>query len=164
MLFDRVKIMLKLGSRFVTIATAAQDGTPNVSVKLYVKTEGRHIYLVDRPFGKTWENINKNPKVCLFLAEQEIMRGYKIIGSVEVIDKGPEHRQMVQEVQEAEVALLVNRVIEGVQRAKAHKDHDVTISDRFVVYKLTVKEVVEIGLQGKRQTESFRTAVEEYEA
>ena len=52
-----------------------------------------------------------------------------------------------------EINLSVERVIEGVCREKTHASFEVAIPEDFVIFKVKIEEVVEIGPRGdlKRQ-------------
>lgn len=143
------KIAELLTSReFISVATCNLHGLPNAAPKFVLKLENNFIYLIDYTIGRTWENIKVNPKVSMSLTDPDALMGYQINGVAEIIDKGPHYESIVKELLQKEIDLSTKRIIEGVQQGKVHRSFEVAITDKFVVFKVKIEEVVEIGPRG----------------
>ena len=51
------------------------------------------------------------------------------------------------------IDLSIQRVIEGVERGKGHKNFEMTIPERFVIFKLKIEELVEMSQHGTLRRE-----------
>jgi len=138
---------------FVDVATCDFSGRPNAAPKFILKFENNFIYLVDYTIGTTWENLKINPRVSLSFMEPDTLVGYQINGSVEIIDKGPEYNSLLSEFKRKEIDLSIKRVIEGVYRGKGHKTFEVSLPERFVVFKVKLEDIAEIGPRGELKRE-----------
>ena len=140
---------------FVYVATSDADGHPNVAPKYLVKFEGVFLYLVDYVIGRTWENLKVNPQAAVSLMDTETLTGYQLKGKVSLITTGPEFTAIVADLEDKHVAATVERVIEGIRRAKKHHSFDLALPSNSVVYKLKVDEVIEIGSSGTLKREKI---------
>ncbi len=129
---------------FVSVATCDLDGQPSAAPKLILKVEDNFIYLVDYTLTKSYENIKINPRISLSFVNNENLKGYQVNGSVELIDKGPVYEKTALEFSQKENNLLTDRVIKGVSTGKHHDNFEVAIPGKFVIFKIKIKEVVEI--------------------
>ena len=149
------KIQKLLNQReFISVATCDLTGQPNAVPKFFLKAEDRFIYLVDYTIGRTWENLKINPQVSLSFSELEMLHGYRINGRVEILEKGPGFESLLSEVKEKTTALTVERVLTGVQQRKTHQHFEVGIPEKFVIYKIKIEEITEIGPQGELTKEA----------
>lgn len=133
---------------FISVATSDLNGQPNAAPKFLLKAENNFIYLMDYIIGKTWENIKINPRVSLSFMDADSLVGYQMNGPVEIIDSGPEYEEILEELLKREIDLSTKRIIEGVERGKIHGSFEVAIPDKFVLFKVKIEEVVEIGPSG----------------
>lgn len=152
MLEKKVRGILK-NREFISVATADLAGRPNAAPKFILKNEGDFIYLIDYTIGRTWQNLKINPHASLSLVDIDTLKGYQINGKVEIIEDGPEYDQILKELQTKEIDLSVKRIIEGVARGIKHETFEVEFSRRFVLLKVQVREIVEIGPQGELSRE-----------
>jgi len=138
---------------FVSVATCDFKGRPNAAPKFVLKIENNLVYLVDYTIGMTWENLKINPIASLSLMDADTLTGYQVNGSVEIIDKGQEHDSLLSEFKKKEVDFSTKRIIEGVWRGRGHKTFEVSLPERFVVFKVKLEDFAEIGPRGelKRQ-------------
>ncbi len=71
------------------IATASPDGTPNIATKGSTKVlDDEHIVFFELTGGRTWENLTKNPKVAIAVADRNKMQGYRFVGTAEIVTGG----------------------------------------------------------------------------
>ena len=136
---------------FVSVATADLQGVPNAAPKFILRADQKFIYLADYTGGKTWENLRINPLVSISLSDINELKGYKINGTVKIIIEGPIHKELTQTFEERKIALSVERVINGVQKQKTHKDFEVGIPVDFAVFQVKIEEITEINPQGETQ-------------
>ena len=148
----------KLLSRlqFLHVATSSKEGQPNAAPKLILKIDDETIYLVDCTIGKTWENLKKNPKVSLSFVDEESLKGYQINGEATVLEGREITSELRAILEEKEVALTVKRIVSGIHERKKHEDFEMGMSDKFVIFKINLVEVVEIGYKGNLTRQKLR--------
>lgn len=142
--------------QFLHVATVSRDGQPNAVPKLILTVDDDAVYLVDCTIGKTWENLRRDPKVSLSFVDEESLKGYQINGNAVVLESEkitPELRKLLEE---KEVALTVKRILSGIHTKKKHEDFEMGMSDKFVVFKIDLLEVVEVGYKGNLQRQALR--------
>ncbi len=138
---------------FISLATSDLNSRPNAAPKFLLKIEGDCLYLVDYIIGRTFANLQINPHASLSFIDSNTLIGYQINGQVEIIDSGPEYKQMIKELQHKQIDLSIARVIEGVTKGKAHKSFEVASPDQFVIFKVKMEEVVEMRPSGTLKRE-----------
>lgn len=150
------KIKVVLDKReFVSVATCSPSGHPNAAPKFFLKIEGRYLYLIDYTLGRTWENVRVHPYVSLSFMDNDALVGYQVNGSVKLIDSGEEFEKIFKELLDKEVDLSTRRIIEGVTRGERHKNFELAISNKFVILKVIIKEIIAIGTNGEIKRESI---------
>ena len=79
------------------VATAAKDGTPNLSIKGSLRVlDDEHLLFADIFSLKTRKNLRENPKVAIMVFDPEARRGYAFKGATEQIESGPLYDQTVE--------------------------------------------------------------------
>jgi hypothetical protein len=79
------------------IATAAKDGTPNVSIKGSLRLlDDEHLVFADIFSLKTRKNLLENPRVAIMVYEDGSRRGYMFKGAAELFASGPLYDQTVE--------------------------------------------------------------------
>ena len=77
------------------VATAARDGTPNVSIKGSLRLlDDEHLLFADINSLKTRKNLEENPKVAVMVYDSDSRKAYLFKGTVEVAGSGPLYDQM----------------------------------------------------------------------
>jgi hypothetical protein len=74
-------------------------------------------------------------------------------GKLEVIEKGKIYDECLKELREKEIELSVERIVKGVKDGKPHKEFELEISERFLVYVVKIEEGCEIGPRGEIKRE-----------
>jgi len=138
---------------FVSVATADRNCRPSAAPKFILKIEGNFIYLVDYSISRTWENLKVNPTISLSFMDADTLTGYQVNGSVEIIDKGDYYEKIVDEISEKRINLSTKRIIDGIYRGKKHEGFELTMSERVIVFKVKIEEVVEICPHGELKRE-----------
>ena len=139
---------------FISVATADKHGYPNAAPKLLLKIDGRIIYIVDYGIGRSYENLKVNPEMSFSLMDADSLFGYRLNGRVEIIEKGRIYTECLKELQKKELDLSVRRVVQGVHAGKSHKDFELGIPERVLLYKVHIKEGCEISPRGIIDRES----------
>lgn len=152
MINNSIKAILE-SREFVSVATSDLEAMPNAAPKFLLKVEGDHIYLVDYIIGRTFLNLQVNPRVSLSLLDSGSLMGYQINGRVEIIDSGREYATVLKELQDKQIDLSVKRVIEGVSKGRAHKAYELSIPEQFVILKVRAEEIVHIQPSGALKRE-----------
>lgn len=140
-------------NEFVAMATADKAGKPNSAPKLLLKIIGRAAYFIDYSISKTAKNLKANPAVSLSFININSLFGYVLNGTVEIIEKGKIYDECLKELRKKEIELSVERVIKGVRTGNSHKDFELGIPERFLVYKVKIEEGAEISPRGKVKRE-----------
>ena len=152
MLIQKIKSILDKRA-FISVATCDFEGRPNVAPKFVVKHEGNCIYLADYVMGTSYRNLKINPRASLGIMNLDDLHGYRVNGSVELVESGPEHANFLKEFVDKEVSLSTGRVIEAVGSGKKHANFELAISDKIVIFKVKIEDITEIRPSGVLNTE-----------
>jgi len=86
-----------IGSQQAFVATASPDGTPSIGAKGSTKVvDDEHIVFFELAGGRTWENLQKNPKVAIAVVDRSTMQGYRFVGEAELITEGQLYEEAKQ--------------------------------------------------------------------
>jgi predicted pyridoxine 5'-phosphate oxidase superfamily flavin-nucleotide-binding protein len=135
-------------SEFVVVATADKEGKPNCAPKLLLKIDGEVIYFIDYSIGRTFRNLRVNPQISLSFMDIHSLSGYRLSGSVEIIENGEVYDECLKELRVKEIDLSVERIVKGVQNGKVHKYFESEIPERFLIYKVKIEDGCEITPRG----------------
>jgi len=133
---------------FVSVATCDLNGRPNAAPKFFLKTDNKFIYLVDYIIGRTYQNIKLNPNISVSFVDHKTLTGYQINGSVQIIDTGELYEKLCEEMRARAIRLTTQHIIEHIRGKEKYDDFEVSLSDRFVIFKVKMEEVVKIGPRG----------------
>lgn len=71
------------------VATASLDGTPNIVTKGSTEVlDDEHIVFSELMGGRTWKNLQENPKVAIAVADASKLKGYRFVGTAEFVTEG----------------------------------------------------------------------------
>ncbi|MFH0855359.1 MAG: pyridoxamine 5'-phosphate oxidase family protein [Candidatus Omnitrophota bacterium] len=140
---------------FVSVATCDLEGRPNAAPKFVLKVDSNFVYLVDYSVGRTSRNLAVNPRISISFMDNDTLMGYQLNGPVELIKKGQEYDALVRDLLQKELELSTRRIIEGVTKGKPHEGFELSLSERFVMFKVKVEEIVEIASSGTLKTEKI---------
>jgi predicted pyridoxine 5'-phosphate oxidase superfamily flavin-nucleotide-binding protein len=106
---------------FVIVTTLDPDGTPHDSCKDIVRLsrDGR-IYLLDLYMRRTFQNLGKNPNMCVAQVDEHRFAGYCLKGKGRIvrIDK---LRQQVNKIWQKKMSSrIVTRIIKDLKEEKGH--------------------------------------------
>jgi Pyridoxamine 5'-phosphate oxidase len=147
MINKNIKALIE-SREFISVASCDLENRPNAAPKFLLKVEASHIYLVDHIIGKTFQNIKVNPRVSLSFFDNSTLVGYQINGSVQIVDRGPEHEAALTDLARKEIDLSTTRIIDGVIKGKPHRAFEVAASKQFIILKVKVEEVVQMHPSG----------------
>ena len=86
-LTEEMKDLLKSQQSYV--GTASPDGRPSVALKGSARiVDDEHLAFFEMVGGRTWENIQKNPRVALVVADRSKMQGFRFEGKVQLVTSG----------------------------------------------------------------------------
>jgi general stress protein 26 len=147
------------GREFVSFASADLKGQPNNAPKMLLKFEKPYIYLIEFSYGRTHDNLKANPQACLSFMDLENIEGYRIYGTVELIEKGPEFKALAKELEKKQIQLSTTRVIHAVRTGKKYEHFELEMPDKFSVIKFKIVEITKIGTRGDFFREKDRRKV-----
>jgi predicted pyridoxine 5'-phosphate oxidase superfamily flavin-nucleotide-binding protein len=94
------------------VATVNPDGTPNVGPKRSTRVlDDEHLAFNEITGRQTWNNVSSGSKVAIAVADRETMRGYRFVGTPEVVDSGPIYDQAVETMRQRGMAMPLKAVI-----------------------------------------------------
>ena len=136
------------GREYISVATADKDAKPNAAPKFLLKFEKPYLFLIDYSFATTTENLRVNPRAALSFMDLENLEGYRLYGSVELIERGVEFKRLSKEVERKNIQLSADRVIEGARTGKKYKHFALERPSKFVIIKFKIEEATKIATRG----------------
>lgn len=86
-LTDEMKSLLASQQGF--IGTASPDGIPNIGPKGSVQVlDDEHLTFYELTGGRTWKNLQQNPKVAIAVVDRSKNQGYRFNGTAELVTTG----------------------------------------------------------------------------
>ena len=143
---DLIELMNK--REFISVATCDFKGRPNAAPKFVLKVDSGRVYLVDYTIGTSLKNLKANPRISMSLVDVRTLKGYQFNGSVHIMTRGKLYDKMRNEMMDKEVRLTTQRIIDEVRGHPTHETFEVLISEKFVIFEVTVDEVVEMDIYG----------------
>lgn len=78
-----------IGTQQCFVATASPDGMPNVGPKRSTHVlDDEHLAFFELTGGRTWENLQRNPRVAVAVVDRDKMQGYRFNGKAEMLTEG----------------------------------------------------------------------------
>lgn len=148
MILDKINALLKRRS-FISIATADKNCEPHAVPKFLLKVQDGSVYLIDYAIAKTVDNIRHNPRACLSLMDVDDLEGYRISGSVTLIEEGVEHGKILKEFEKKLIQMSATRLIEGMKSGKPNEHFELEIPTKVIVIKVKIEEIVKVGRHGE---------------
>ena len=139
-----LKILRRDKYMFVSVSTSDLKGNPNSAFKLLVKCEGNYLYIFDYPAWRTWKNLKENPKISISFMDDVELKNYKINGTVEIIEKGPFHDKMRDDIEQKRTDITVKHIVESVQKEKDYRIFESEMTKKFVLYQIKVTKLHEM--------------------
>ncbi len=133
---------------FISVATCDFKGRPNAAPKFVLKVESGRVYLVDYTIGTSLKNLKANPRISMSLVDTRTLKGFQFNGSVKIITRGKLYDKMRNEMTDKEVRLTTQRIIDEVRGQPTHETFEILISEKFIIFEVTIDEVVEMDIYG----------------
>lgn len=71
------------------VATVSPDGTPNIGPKQSLRVlDDEHLVYSELTGKRTWGNVGQGSKVAIAVADREKIKGFRFVGTPEVITTG----------------------------------------------------------------------------
>jgi uncharacterized pyridoxamine 5'-phosphate oxidase family protein len=141
---------------FVSLATVDKKSCPHAAMKFLLKIHGKDVYFVDCNYGRTAENLKARPRLSFAFMDLDSLVGYTFIGSATVIEKGREYLECLFEFREKKMKLSVERIIKGIYSDKPQENFELLIPERFTLYKVRIRAVIEVLPTGESRMEAVR--------
>lgn len=78
-----------IASQQAFIATTGPDGAPNIGTKASTHVlDDEHIVFYELTGGRTWVNLQNDPRVAIAVADRSKLQGYRFVGKAELITEG----------------------------------------------------------------------------
>lgn len=78
------------------VATVNEDGTPNIGPKRSTRVlDDEHLAYNEGTAKLTWANVRRGSKVAIAVADREVLKGFRFIGTPEIIDSGELYEKAV---------------------------------------------------------------------
>ena len=133
---------------FVSIATVSTDGQPNSVPKFFFRAKGNSMYLIDYVLGKTVINLEKNPRVSVSFMDLDSLEAYRLNGTATLIGEGRVFEKVLQEWDKRLIKMATTRVVEAVQSGKKSHHYELEMSEKFVILKIKILNIIKIGRKG----------------
>lgn len=79
------------------VATVNADGTPNIGPKRSTHVlDDEHLAYWEVTAKQTWANVKNGSKVAIAVVDREKMKGFRFVGSPEVLTSGPVYDKAVE--------------------------------------------------------------------
>jgi general stress protein 26 len=138
-----------LGKReFVSIATVGHDGQPSSAPKFFFRAKASFLYLIDHVIGRTVANLKDNPLCSVSFMDLDNLEAYQLNGKAKLIERGKVFDEVLKEWNDRLIQLSTDRVLEAVRTGKKHRHYELEMSERFVILKIKVENILKIGRRG----------------
>lgn len=78
-----------IASQQAFIATTDPNGAPNIGTKASTHVlDDEHIVFYELTGGRTWINLQNDPRVAIAVADRSKLQGYRFVGKAELITGG----------------------------------------------------------------------------
>lgn len=78
-----------IASQQAFIATTGPDGAPNIGTKASTHVlDDEHIVFYELTGGRTWINLQNDPRLAIAVADRSKLQGYRFVGKAELITEG----------------------------------------------------------------------------
>lgn len=134
--------------KFVNVASCNMERMPNVAPKLVGKVDKNILYLIDYVVGRTYANLKANPRISISFIDDKSLTGYQLNGTADILEEGTEYDDLAREFQQIKTNFTVERILLNVRTGEKNAKGDIPLSEKFVIIRIKVIEVVEITSTG----------------
>ncbi len=94
------------------VATVNPDGAPNIGPKRSTRViDDEHMVFSEITSKQTWENIERGSKIAIAVVDRETMKGFRFVGSSEMITSGELYDQSAEIMRKAGIPAPLRAVI-----------------------------------------------------
>jgi general stress protein 26 len=109
---------------FTIVTTIDKSGMPHNSCKGIVKiNRSGEIYLMDLYKGRTYENLNQNPRIGLTAVDENEFSGYCLKGKAKIVKMSRLRSSVLRAWDEKITSRITQRVVRNIRGEKGHPDH-----------------------------------------
>lgn len=152
MLKEKLLSFLK-GQQFVTLGSSTPEGSPHASPKIFLKMEGKNIYLIDYLVGVSFENIKANKEVSISTFDIQEVKGFHVYGQASILRNGPEYEALLKEWDVRQTQTTAKNISEVVRGEKNKKVFKLTFKKPVEIYKIKIKRIDFVNTQGVLMTD-----------
>jgi hypothetical protein len=88
-----------VSSQQAYIATVSAEGIPNIGPKRSTRVlDDEHLLFAEITAKRTYQNLKQNPKVAVAVADREKTKGFRFVGTAEVLEEGPLYEKVKEGV------------------------------------------------------------------
>ena len=101
-----------IGSQQCFVATVNPDGTPNIGPKRSTRVwDDDHLAFTEATGNQTWRNVQRGSRVAIAAVDRETMKGFRFVGSPELITAGEVFDQAVAGLRSRGILAPVKAVV-----------------------------------------------------
>jgi uncharacterized protein len=101
-----------IGSQQCYVATVNPDGTPNIGPKRSTRVlDDDHLAFTEVTGNQTWRNVQRGSRVAIAAVDRETMKGFRFVGSPELITAGEVFDQSVAALRARGIMAPVKAVV-----------------------------------------------------
>lgn len=131
---------------FVIVSTVGTDGVPHNSCKGIVKINKQgQIYLLDLYKAKTYENLEKKPRISITAVDEHKFIGYCLKGKARIILSEKLKPQIIRAWEERITSRITQRVLKNILEEKGHLRHPEALlpKPQYLIV-MNVEEIVDL--------------------
>jgi hypothetical protein len=112
---------------FVILSTIDKDGKPHAACKGIVKISKKgFVYLLDLYKGRTYENLQHNPRASITVVDEHKFTGYCLKGKARIIKREKCPPDIMSAWENKIISRITQRVIKNIRGEKGHTRHPET--------------------------------------
>jgi predicted pyridoxine 5'-phosphate oxidase superfamily flavin-nucleotide-binding protein len=101
-----------IGAQQCFVATVNPDGTPSIGPKRSTRVlDDEHLAFTEVTGNQTWRNVRRGSRVAIAAVERETMKGFRFVGSPELITSGEIFDQAVATMRARGIMASVKAVV-----------------------------------------------------
>ena len=101
-----------IGAQQCFVATVNPDGTPNIGPKRSTRVlDDEHLIFTEVTGNQTWRNVLRGSRVAIAVVDRETMKGFRFVGSPELITSGEIFDQAVATMRARGILASVKAVV-----------------------------------------------------
>jgi len=134
------------------VATANEEGKPNVSLKTIVDYDVQEgiLYFIDLFSHNTRNNLGVNNKIAISLVDYDKFAGFQFKGKAEMINQGPEFEKYTAQWHLLKANMFRDRIDWNLTRILKKERSELTLPHPKYLVKVKVSEVIDLAPVAKK--------------